>query len=92
MSLYTCSSVVCDVTQQRQTRERSRAVVDGCVPVGTWRTLHYIALSPLAALDELVAVVVRKVELTVGGVLGCAGVARDSKQCSVRQQLTYRVH
>ena len=70
----------------------SRAVGDCWVPVRSGWTLHYVALPPLAALDELVAVVVRKVELTVGGVLGCAGVARDSKQCSVRQQLTYRVH
>ena len=79
MSLYTCSSVVCDVTQQRRTRERSRAVVDVCVPLESGWTLHYIALSPLATLDELVAVVVREVELTGGGVLGCAGVARDNK-------------
>ena len=79
MSLYTCSSVVCDVTQQRQTRERSRAVVDGRVPVGSRWTLHYIALSPLAALDEFVAVVVWEVELAGGGVLGGAGVAMDNK-------------
>ena len=50
-----------------------------------------MTLAPLAALDELGGVVMREVELTVGGVLGCARVARDNKQYSVRQQLTYLV-
>ena len=53
----------------------SSAVVNCLVPVGSVRTLHHVALPPFAALDELVVVVVREVEVAGCCVLWGARVA-----------------
>ena len=68
----------------------SRAVGDCWVPVRSRWTLHYVALPPLAALDELVAVVVREVELAVRCVFGCARVA--AKEFTQMMQDTYTLY